>query len=66
MKALAAPITWLMVGLLRGENYTCARWPTDPLEFPDCAKNTSFVLPCQIPTTYEAEILTCDAVSIQL
>jgi hypothetical protein len=66
IKAMAAPVAWIMVGLLKGELFTCAMWPTDPHKFPDCARNTSFVLPCQIPKTYETDILTCDAVSIKL
>lgn len=61
-KAMAAPIAWIMVGLLKGENLTCAMWPTDPNEFPDCVTNSTFALPCQIPKTYETDITTCDAI----
>ena len=66
IKAMAAPVAWIMVGLLKGELFTCAMWPTDPHKFPDCARNTSFVLPCQIPKTYETDITTCDAVSFKI
>jgi hypothetical protein len=66
IKAMAAPIAWIMVGLLKGENLTCAMWPTDPNEFPDCVTNSTFALPCQIPKTYETDITTCDAVSFKI
>lgn len=52
IKSAAAPLAWLLVGLLKGEHGTCALWPTRAEDLPDCWKNlTSFPMPCQIPST---------------
>lgn len=68
VKSLAAPLAWLMVGLLRGEHLTCALWPTNgdiPVFIePECEHDGKFPLPCQIPKTYENPILPDDCPSV--
>ena len=67
VKSSPAPLVWIIVGLLRGEFYTCAKWP------PSGSKCTGegikysqfeeeFVLACQIPsTTPGTELDSCNA-----
>ena len=66
LKSSPAPLSWLMIGLLRGELVTCALWPTRKEDYPDCAgDDPSFPLPCQIPRTYEEAVESCAAVLVR-
>lgn len=66
IQSLPAPLSWLMVGLLRGEHVTCALWPTRPEDYPECADDgSSFPLSCQIPKTYDEAVESCAAVLVK-
>ena len=66
VRSLAAPVAWLMVGLLRGEHLTCAQWPSDGIlpEVANCNATGRFPLPCQIPKTYEKPIVEDDCPAV--
>lgn len=67
VKASPAPLVWIIVGLLRGEFYACAKWPSTGSK---CSGNgikysqfeEDFVLACQIPKTEPGtELDSCNA-----
>ena len=67
VKSSPAPLVWIIVGLLRGEFYTCARWPVsgskctgENISYSEFKED--FVLACQIPSTKPgAELDSCNA-----
>ena len=56
--AIPSSMAWILIGLLKGEFYTCAEWRSEIV----CENRTITVRPCQIPETYKAEITSCPAV----
>jgi len=69
VKSSPAPLVWIIVGLLRGEFYTCAKWPSSDSkctgqDIKYSKFEEDFVLACEIPSTAPGtELDSCNAKS---